>query len=59
MSLRANGDEIFKKYNKIWKKGEKLMRIDFESKPTYGDDDDNKSIKKYKKISRQYNYKFS
>ena len=35
------------------------MRIDFDSKPTYGDDDDNKSIKKYKKISRQYNYKFS
>ena len=35
------------------------MRIDFESKPTDGDDDDNKSIKKYKKISRQYNYKFS
>ena len=25
-------DERFKKYNKIWKKVEKLMRIDFESK---------------------------
>ena len=35
----------FKKYNKIWKKVEKLMRTDFDSKPTYGDDDDNKYIK--------------
>ena len=25
------------------------MRIDFESKPTYGDDDDNKSVKNIKK----------
>ena len=28
-----------KNYNKIWEKVEKLMRIDFESKPVYGDDD--------------------
>ena len=26
-------------YNKIWEKIEKLMKIDFESKPVYGDDD--------------------
>ena len=25
--------------NKIWGKGEKLLKIDFESKPVYGDDD--------------------
>ena len=30
---------FLKKYNKVWKKVEKLMRIDFESKPTYGHDD--------------------
>ena len=36
MSLRVNDEQLFKKYNKIWKKVEKLMRIDFESKPTYG-----------------------
>ena len=36
ISLRVNDEQIFKKYNKIWKKAEKLMRIDFESKPTYG-----------------------
>ena len=36
MSLRFHDEQLFKKYNKIWKKYEKLMRIDFESKPTYG-----------------------
>ena len=39
MSLRVNDEQLFKKYSKIWKKVEKLMRIDFESKPVYGDDD--------------------
>ena len=39
MSLRVNDEQLFKKYNKIWKKVEKLMKIDFESKPTYGYDD--------------------
>ena len=39
MSLTVNDEQLFKKYNKIWKKVEKLMRIDFESKPVYGDDD--------------------
>ena len=39
MSLRANNEQLFKKYNKIRKKVEKLMRLDFESKPFYGDDD--------------------
>ena len=39
MSLRVNNEQLFKKYNKIWEKVEKLMRIDFESKPFYGDDD--------------------
>ena len=39
ISLRVNDEQRFEKYNKIWKKVEKLMRIDFESKPTYGYDD--------------------
>ena len=39
MALRVNDEQIFKKYNKIWKKVEKLMRINFENKPTYGYDD--------------------
>ena len=29
----------FKNYNKIWKKVAKLLRIGFESKHIYGDDD--------------------
>ena len=39
MSFRINNKELLKNYNKIWDKIEKLMRIDFESKPVYGDDD--------------------
>ena len=39
MSFRVNNKQLLKNYNKIWEKIEKLMRIDFESKPVYGDDD--------------------
>ena len=39
MSLRVNDEQLLKTYNKIWEKVEKLMRIDFESKPSYGYDD--------------------
>ena len=39
MSFRVNNKQLLEKYNKIWEKVEKLMRIDFESKPVYGDDD--------------------
>ena len=34
----------FKKYNKVWKEIEKLMKIDFNTKTTSGDDE-NKYIK--------------
>ena len=37
--------KLLKNYSKIWKKKEKLMKIDFKSKATYDDDDDNKYIK--------------
>ena len=47
MSLKVNDEQLFKIYNKIWKKVDKLMRIDFESKSTYGYDD--KYIKTKKK----------
>ena len=44
MSLMINDKQLFKDYNKIWKKKkEKLMVIDFNTKPTYGQD--NKNIK--------------
>ena len=39
MSFRANNKQLLKNYNKIWEKVEKLMKINFESKPVYGDDD--------------------
>ena len=39
MSIRVNDEQHFKKYNKTWKKVEKLMKIDFESKPAYGYDE--------------------
>ena len=39
MSFRLNNKQLLKNYNKIWEKTEKLMRIDFESKPVYGDDE--------------------
>ena len=45
MSLMIKDKQLFKNYNKIWKKIEKLMDIDFNTKPTYGDDDDDKYIK--------------
>ena len=39
MFFRVNNKQLLKNYNKIWGKIEKLMRIGFESKPVYGDDD--------------------
>ena len=39
ISFKASNKQLLKNYNKIWEKVEKLMRIDFESKPVYGDDD--------------------
>ena len=39
MSLKAKDKQLLKNYNKIWKKIERLMSIDFDSKTTYGDDD--------------------
>ena len=38
MSFRANNKQLIN-YNKIWEKIGKLMRIDFESQPVYGDGD--------------------
>ena len=38
MSFRINNKQLLKNYNKIWEKVKKLLNIDFESKPLYGDD---------------------
>ena len=54
MSFRVNNEQILKNYNKIWEKIEKLIKINFESKPVYGDDD------KYRKTKiKRYADKFS
>ena len=62
MSFMINDKQLFKNYNKIWKKIEKIMKIDnyFNTKTTYGDDDKYKSkIKTYKDsiITNFYNKK--
>ena len=51
MSLIIKDIQLLKKYNKIWKKNKKLMKIDSNTKTTYGDDDDKyikTKIKTYK-----------
>ena len=39
MSLRVNNKKLLQNYNKICEKVERLMKINFESKPVYGDDE--------------------
>ena len=39
MSFTVNNKQLLKIYNEIWEKFEKLMRIDFESKTVYGDNE--------------------
>ena len=39
MSLMIKDKQLLKNFNKIWKKIERLMSIDFDSKTIYGDDD--------------------
>ena len=48
LSFRANNKQLLKTYNKLWEKVEKLLKIDFESKPVYGDNE--KYIKRKRKI---------
>ena len=38
MSFKVNDKQLLKNYNKIWEKVKKLLNINFESKPVYGDD---------------------
>ena len=39
MSFNINDKQLLKKYNQIWKKVEKLLKIEFDSCLVYGDDD--------------------
>ena len=48
MCFRVNNKQLLKIYNKIWEKVVKLIKINFESKPVYGNDDKYLKIDKYK-----------
>ena len=37
--FKISDKELLKKYNQIWKRIEKLLKIKFDSKPVYGDDE--------------------
>ena len=39
MSFKISDKELLKKYDQIWKRIEKLLKIKFDSKPVYGDDE--------------------
>ena len=39
MPFKINDRKLLKKYNQIWKKVEKLLKINFNSEPIYGDND--------------------
>ena len=39
ISFKINDKQLLKKYNQIWKKVEKLLKAEFDSKRVYGDDD--------------------
>ena len=40
MSFRISDKQFLKKYNQIQKKVEELLKIEFDSKPVCGDDDE-------------------
>ena len=40
MSFKIDDNKLLKKYNQMWKKVETLLRIEFDSKPVYGDNDE-------------------
>ena len=39
MSFKISDEQLLKMYNQIWKITEKLLKIEFDSKPVDGDDD--------------------
>ena len=40
MSFKISNKQLLKKYNQIWKRVEKLLKIKFDSEPVYGDNDE-------------------
>ena len=39
MSFKISDKELLEMYNQIWKRVEKLFKIEFDSEPVYGDKD--------------------
>ena len=39
MSFKISDKQLLKKYNQIWKRVEKLLKIEFDSEPVYGGND--------------------
>ena len=39
MSFKIRDKQLLKKYNQIWKRVEKVLKIEFDSKPVCGDND--------------------
>ena len=39
MSFKISDDKLLKKYNRIWKRVEKLLKTEFDNKPVYDDTD--------------------
>ena len=39
MSFKISNKKLLKKYNQIWKRVEKLLKIEFDGEPVYGDND--------------------
>ena len=59
VSLMIKDIQLLKNYSKVWRKIGKLMKIDFNTRPTYGDNDDKfikTRIKTYKDSITTYFY---
>ena len=39
MSFNISDKQLLKKYSQIWKRVEKLLKKEFDSKPVYGDEE--------------------
>ena len=39
ISFKISKKQFLKKYSQVWKRVEKLLKIEFDSKPVYGDND--------------------
>ena len=62
ISFNSSDKELLKKYNQAWKRIEKLLKIKFDGKPVYGDDEKYMKTKiktyGYSVITNLHNKKF-